>query len=37
MHNNFYVCLGLGVIVGWLLSGVSTFLIIAILHGGTRK
>jgi hypothetical protein len=37
MHDNFYACLGLGLIVGWLLSGVSTFLILAILSGATRK
>lgn len=37
MSHNFYVGLGLGVIIGWLLGGVVTFLILAIMHAGKRK
>jgi hypothetical protein len=37
MSHNFYTCLGFGVIVGWLLSGVATFLVLAIMHAVKRK
>jgi hypothetical protein len=37
VSHNFYVGLGLGVIIGWLFSGIATFFFLAIVHIGKRK